>query len=142
MNRTQLINDVFDSYRYLRRAFLPPKKIKTLANAPTRAQIGILFVVAQEKSMSIKKLSTQLSMTPSAVTQLVDPLVQSLLISRSTDMKDRRRIHLILTKSGKKILQVVRRQRIKALTTILAPLSDNELRQLAVLQHKLSSIKE
>jgi len=76
------------------------------------------------------------------VTQLVDPLVQSLLISRSTDMKDRRRIHLILTKSGKKILQVVRRQRIKALTTILAPLSDNELRQLAVLQHKLSSIKE
>ncbi len=138
MDRAQLIIDVFDSYRYMRHAFMPPKPVNASPNAPTRAQLGILFVVAQGKALSIKELAEQLCMTSSAATQLVDSLVQLALISRTEDADDRRKIRLILTKKGEKLLKEAREQRLKALTQILSPLTDNELKQLAVLQQKLS----
>lgn len=138
MNRNKLISDVFDSYRYLRHAFMPPKSIGTGPNAPTRAQLGILFTVAQCKSVSIKDLAEQFGMTSSAATQLVDSLEEHKLIVREEDKDDRRRIRLALTAKAKKLLQATRRQRMKSLTKVLEPLTDAELKQLASLQQKLS----
>ncbi|HVW67240.1 MAG TPA: MarR family transcriptional regulator [Candidatus Peribacteraceae bacterium] len=120
-------------------AFTPPKTTKSGAHAPTPAQLGMLLMIARDKGSTVTEMSQHLCMTPSAATQLIDSLVSHRLLKRTTDTKDRRKIHLTLTESGKKMLLRARKQRLKALADVLSPLTDTELKQLVKLQQKLAS---
>lgn len=99
----------------------------------------MLLMIARDKGSTVTEMSQHLCMTPSAATQLIDSLVSHRLLKRTTDTKDRRKIHLTLTESGKKMLLRARKQRLKALADVLSPLTDTELKQLVKLQQKLAS---
>ncbi len=103
----------------------------------TPAQVGILFTVHQEGPQSIKTLSTVLGLSSSAVTQLVDSLVDEKLLTRTEDKVDRRKISVTLTPRGKKKLLAAKKLHLATLTKLLAVLSDREVQELCRLQQKI-----
>src|SRR3990170_3653135 len=62
------------------------------------SQVRILFSIAKEKGgASVKDLAEILGVTPGAVTQFVDGLVEKDLVKREEDLSDRRILRIKLT---------------------------------------------
>jgi DNA-binding MarR family transcriptional regulator len=76
------------------------------AGLPTQQHQALLAIKGypRGKAMTVGALAEQLLITPHAATELVDRLVDSGLISRSKDAKDRRRLKLALTRKAERVL--------------------------------------
>jgi DNA-binding MarR family transcriptional regulator len=76
------------------------------AGLPTQQHQALLAIKGYPcgKAMTVGALAEQLLITPHAATELVDRLVDSGLISRSKDAKDRRRLKLALTRKAERVL--------------------------------------
>ncbi len=68
------------------------------------SQIGAMFQIRHGRS-NVSDLGERLGITNAAVSQLLEPLVQSGLIQRTEDPQDRRIKPLVLTEKGEQILQ-------------------------------------
>ncbi len=66
-------------------------------------QYRILGLLAEGSSAS-SALADHLTVSPPSITAVVDGLVSRGLVSRSTDLDDRRRVHLELTDPGRRLL--------------------------------------
>ena len=139
MNRHALISHFLDNMDMLRRGLMS-KHVNHRThtkNCPTRAQLGVLYIIAAEGKLSIKELANRFSMSSSAATQLVESLVKGKLLSRSEDSKDRRKIVITLTSLGTKTLAEARAEHIVSLSKILQPLTTADLVLLHRLQEKV-----
>lgn len=76
-------------------------------------------------------------MSSSAATQIVDGLVREKVLMRQVDKKDRRKISISLTATGKKKLLQAKKLRAKAMAKYFDPLNDKELAQLQKLLEKI-----
>jgi DNA-binding MarR family transcriptional regulator len=110
----------------------PKKKL-----LPTRAQMGVLFLVSRVGTTGIKNIAERLCMTSSAATQLVDGLVDDGLLTRREGGEDRRKTEVSLTSKGKKKVDSCMKMRHKLLEKLLEPLTDAELRAFKNLQQKM-----
>ena len=138
MNRKELIQHFFKNMDSMARIGLMHNKHDLRPkNMPPHAQMGVLFVVMQSGPVTIKELSQHFGMTSSAATQLVNELVKGGYIARKEDAVDRRKICLMLTTKGKKIILQAKEYRMKKMTEMFAPLSDEELRQFENIQTKI-----
>lgn len=108
------------------------------ASMPTRAQLGVLFMLSAHPSLSIKELAEQFGISSSATTQLVSAMVGEGLLTRTEDPLDRRLVRIDLTQKGKKQLEVARESRTRHLSRMFEPLTDSELEELLRLQQKMS----
>ena len=104
---------------------------------PPHGQMGVLFVVSHQGPISIKDISQRFGMTSSAATQLVTSLVKAGLLARKEDDSDRRKVGIILTAQGKKILEKAKEHRMNKMSKMFATLSDTELEQLGKIQAKI-----
>ncbi len=67
-----------------------------------RRQVMILFLIAETKQgKSVKDLAQFFKVTPGAITQLINVLVDYKLVCRYQDIQDRRSVHIILSSSAK-----------------------------------------
>jgi DNA-binding MarR family transcriptional regulator len=105
---------------------------------PTRAQLGVLFMLSSHPSLSIKELAEQFGISSSATTQLVSAMVGEGLLTRAEDAQDRRLVRIDLTQKGKKQLEAARESRTRYLSRMFEPLTDGELGELLRLQEKMS----
>jgi DNA-binding MarR family transcriptional regulator len=138
MKRTELITAITEGMACMRRsAMSQPAASAGDKNCPTRAQVGVLFMLAHDGPQTTKDLAARLAMTSSAVTQLVDGLVRDKSIARKEDKDDRRRIQLSLTDNGKKRLAEAKKQHVTVFTRLFNGLSDEELVQLHKIQQKI-----
>lgn len=113
------------------------KSLHSPNNMPTRSQLCIMMILAQDGNRSIKELAKQFSMTSSAATQIVNGLVKEKLLARQIDKKDRRKISISLTEAGKKRLLEAKKMRMKVMTKYFDPLNDKELDQLQKILEKI-----
>ena len=113
------------------------KHTQSHKDMPPHAQMGVLFMVAINGPMSIKEISKRFGMTSSAATQLVNGLVKGGLLTREEDKDDRRKICVILTAKGKKIIEKAKEYRMKRMIEMFEPLSDTELGQLQKILTKI-----
>ncbi len=139
MQRTEMITSFLENMALLKRLMRPNKQTKSAHLGMTPAQIGIMITLAHEGPKSIKELSELLCMSSSAATQLVDGLVRARLLQRTEDAKDRRKISVTLTATGKKKLATARKTHLSAITTLFKPLTDTEIHELYRLQQKIIS---
>ena len=101
------------------------------------SQVEVLWHVSKQTDMSIKEVANNLHITPSAVTQLIEPLVKEGCLLRNTDPSDRRSVMLHVSPTGKKDLEIVHKARVAWMSTLLKPLSDQELETLVSLFEKI-----
>lgn len=77
------------------------------------------------------RLAEQLAITPRAVTDVVDALLDATLISAQPDPSDRRAKIVSITPAGEEKLRAARRQRDAMATELFGSLGDTERSQLA-----------
>src|SRR5258708_548293 len=103
-----------------------------------RPHIGILFMLGQNKDgMSTKDLAEKLHVTPSAITQLVDKLVEKKLVERQGDQTDRRVLKVKLTEFAKDKFKKFRENYLNSISAMFDELNDNELVNLVNLLEKV-----
>ncbi len=104
----------------------------------SKAQVGILFLVAEKKEGApVKRLVEMLGVTPGAVTQFVDALVEKGLVSREEDPDDRRILRIRLTALAESNFERFRKDYFRSLGLLFGPLNDGEIKQLAGLLGKI-----
>ena len=135
MKREDLIQDVVESLSKCQR-LAAPSAWKTLGLS--HAQIGMLFMLFHHSEATVKQISEYLGVTKSAVTQLLDPLVDKKLVNRTHDPKDRRFVRLGLTPSGLLLLKKLHGLKFAGIRSALDSLSGKELAQLADLHRKMA----
>jgi DNA-binding MarR family transcriptional regulator len=70
----------------------------------TMGQFGALMHIHQAKGCGVSDIGSDLGITNSAASQMMERLVQLQLITRSEDPNDRRSKQLVLTDKGRQIL--------------------------------------
>ncbi len=138
MNRSVAINQLFENMGATRRMMSKAHGQSPVKNMPTRGQLGILMMLGDESVMGIKELAEKFAMSSSAVTQLVDGLVDDGFVTRKEDADDRRKIGLSLTPSGKKKLVESKKEHLASLAKLFAPLTDDELRTFLHISNKVA----
>lgn len=104
--------------------------------APPHA--GILRILSSTPAITQQALATTLGMAPSRLVALIDDMDSRGLIERRGDPDDRRRYALHLTEKGRAMLETVGRVSREHSQALLAALSDEEQRQLALLLQRIA----
>jgi DNA-binding MarR family transcriptional regulator len=80
---------------------------------------------------TVSELAEARNISRAAISQAVEVLVQRGLVTRTTDLLDRRHLRLALTASGGALLDTIFDDTRQWMMQILSPLSDEELESLA-----------
>jgi DNA-binding MarR family transcriptional regulator len=89
----------------------------------TYAQAQVLFYVAQHPGCHMGQVAKTFNVTLSAITQIVDRLVQKQLLTRVSNPTDRRVYILELTPEGKALVQELEKLQVEVLEPVLQRLS-------------------
>lgn len=100
-------------------------------------QAGLLMFIDGKKRCKMSELAAELSLSPGAITQMVDSLVLQGFIERVDDEKDRRVVLVKLTEKAQNLINRVKRRRQMLLNEILSSLSRDEALTLITLISKL-----
>lgn len=136
MKREDLIQEIVESLARCQR-LTKPSVWQTLGLS--HAQVGMLFLLFHHHETSVKKISEYLGVTKSAVTQLLDPLVEKRLVSRKNDPQDRRIVRLSLTPKGLQLLKKLNKLKYAGIRSALDSLSMQELQAMAQLHQKMNA---
>ena len=103
--------------------------------------LHLLFTISRKKTegISVKELAESSSVTPGAITQFVDALVERGLVSRESDPSDRRIVRLKLTAQARNQLKKFRKEHAKSMSRIFDALDDDEIKQLIKLFTKIDT---
>jgi DNA-binding MarR family transcriptional regulator len=105
----------------------------------SKAQVYMLYMLYYHKHPNMKKLAEQMDISKSAITQIMEPLIEKGLVSRTSDPKDRRVAILDLTKKGHQTIKKLNHERTEGLRAAMKQLNDKELKQLYELHQKITA---
>ena len=106
-------------------------------------QVHLLIAISKEKEgISVKELAERTNVTPGAITQFVDVLVEKGLVMREGDHNDRRVVRLKTTDLAKNQFEKFRKAHLESFRRLFEVLSDDEIKQLIALISKINSAPE
>jgi len=101
------------------------------------SQMAILHLVEQHQDIGIKQMAQLLGITSSAVTQLVNTLVDKGYLSRHDNSSDRRSLQINLTQKCREEVEQLEQRQIERMTGVFEALSDEELENYIKLNKKI-----
>lgn len=102
--------------------------------------VRILFFIAKQKeNVAVKDLAEMLKVTPGAVTQFVNTLVQNRLVTRVEDKKDRRIIRIKLTEHGVNSLEEFKKGYMASTNQVFDVLSEMEIKEFVRILDKVNA---
>ncbi len=104
----------------------------------TPSQWGVVMLIGQRGATSVKEVADALHIRSSAVTQLVDGLVESGYVERKEHAKDRRAVVLTLSKKTKNQVEKMKGHMVKKFLEMFEVLSDKEFDQFCTLHRKIA----
>jgi DNA-binding MarR family transcriptional regulator len=106
-----------------------------------RQQVMILFFIYENKGLaSVKAIAKKLNVTPGAITQFVDGLVEKKLVIREENSRDRRSINIILAPDVEEKFNSFRQTYLTNASRSFTGLSDMELVEFIKLLEKIEFI--
>lgn len=109
----------------------------------TGPQLMMLYTINGMGSCPAGKLASKLEVTPSAITVMIDRLVQNGFVERKHDELDRRIVLLEATAKGKEVLKELGKLRAEAIKAYLACVEPEELELfLTIFEKIVKKIKE
>lgn len=136
MNREEIVQEIIENMTRCQRK---PDASGWRHVGLSHAQVSMLFMLFYHPEANVKQISEHLGITKSAVTQVMDPLVDKDLVNRQNDPNDRRIVRLSLTPGGKKILKEVHKLKFAGMRAALSGLNNKELEQMAALYKKMTA---
>lgn len=108
-----------------------------------RQQLMLLFFVFEKKGLvSVKEIAKLLRVTPGAVTQFVNALVDKGLVRREESLVDHRSVNIKLTISAEKRFNDFKKMYLVNASKAFVGLNEKELRQLVLLLGKIKKISD
>lgn len=92
----------------------------------TIPQVVVLDLLAERGPCKMSELAKALGLTMSAVTVIVDKMIEFKLVKRERSTKDRRVVKVIMLNKGMKIARRARKERIHIVNDFLSPLTEKE----------------
>lgn len=116
-------------------------RVESRSPSLSQPHARLLFAIASKKEagISVKELAEKTGVTPGAITQFVDALVEKQLVKRREDPNDRRIVRLTLTKTAKDQFGKLRKDFLSSATRMFTILTDDEIETLIGLLAKVSS---
>jgi DNA-binding MarR family transcriptional regulator len=106
-------------------------------------QANLLFAIAHKKDgISVKELAESAGVTPGAITQFVDGLVEKGLVQREADPYDRRVVRLKLTELAKSQFEKFRKAHLESFSRMFEVFTNDEIKQLIALISKIDNTHE
>jgi DNA-binding MarR family transcriptional regulator len=136
LDRAKLIEELLESFHAIRHKLVIGSHSFTDGQI-SLSQLVVLRIVSQEDGISIKDISGKLGITSSAVTQLVDGLVNREYLKREGSLEDRRALRLFLSAQGKVMIETMRLKGLKKLFSIFNALDDEEFAKYCELNKKI-----
>ena len=106
--------------------------------SPPQAQLLITIARSSNNGLSVKELAESIHVTPGAITQFADALIEKGLVKRESDANDRRIVRMKLTTSGRNQFEVLNKEFLASATQAFDALSNEEITQLISLLTKIS----
>jgi DNA-binding MarR family transcriptional regulator len=103
----------------------------------TMAQLGAMFHIYQKGACGVSDIGSDLGVTNSAASQMLERLVQLKLITRSEDPSDRRVKQIVLTDKGRTILQESNQANQDWLESMVQTMNADEREQIS---HALATL--
>jgi DNA-binding MarR family transcriptional regulator len=104
------------------------------------AHMHLLFSIANNKEgVSVKELAEGASVTPGAITQFVDTLVEKGLVAREGDPNDRRIVRLKLTELAKSNFKKFKTEHLASMCRVFDVLTNDEIKQLLSILNKIDT---
>jgi len=125
MSSDQLVEDLFDLWRWLRRMSNEIRQGEI-----TREQFWLLHQLRRRDAMSIGDVAEALGVAQSTATTACKRLEASGLITRTRRSDDERVVEVELTDHGRTTVEGWRRRRREAVAALVAPLDDPERAEL------------
>jgi DNA-binding MarR family transcriptional regulator len=97
----------------------------------TSRQVTLLWLVKRSPGLSLRELAAEEGISPPAISGYVDRLERRGLLQRVRSAEDRRRVGLVLTPAGARLLRRVRERRTAWLAERLDGLAPDELEAVA-----------
>lgn len=137
INRKDKTLELMEIFRDLHKS----SKFKLMGhkNCPpvTLAQWGVLAILQQNQSASVKEIAKGLNITSSAATQLTDGLVKKGFVLRTQNKDDRRKLTLTLSEKTRKQVEQMHAESVNIFTKLFDSLSDKEFEQFFNLHVKV-----
>lgn len=108
--------------------------------APSESQL--LQLISDVQPVSFKELAAAMHLTPGAITQLVDSLVDAGYVTRTPSAQDRRMAVVALTPQGSRTIGNLRHKKKEFFAEVVSDLSDDELAVFLNVQRKMLAYLE
>ncbi len=103
----------------------------------TSGELGLLFVVKKDGPISAQDIAARLAMTPGAVSQIVDKLLDGGYVVRTPRETDRRVLNLTLSERGLRQVADIEHAHHMLIKQMTEAIDDTELAQLIVTLNKM-----
>jgi DNA-binding MarR family transcriptional regulator len=101
------------------------------------AHMAVMHIIAGEERCYSKAIAGHLGVTPSAVSQITDVLMDEGYIEKHVDPVDRRQAYFTATAKGEEKLAYARQQHVLGLQSICRDIGDEELRSFRDIVRKM-----
>ncbi|MBP6005406.1 MarR family transcriptional regulator [Candidatus Saccharibacteria bacterium] len=123
--RTALLSQLIENFQQSHRSIIRIKSKQT--TGLPHAQRALLLTVDSKNKSNIKELSQILDITPAAITQQVEILVEQNLLIREIDSNDRRNVIVSLSKPGLELVKKLQAIRLEKIKGYFANITDQQL---------------
>ncbi|GGE69157.1 MarR family winged helix-turn-helix transcriptional regulator [Priestia taiwanensis] len=108
----------------------------------TPQQYYVLKTLYNDGSARVNQLAEKMQVKPSAITIIVNKLVEQELVIREYDEEDRRAVNVYLTTSGEELVKKARRLHGELMRRYFARFSEEELETFITLYDKLDMMMQ
>jgi DNA-binding MarR family transcriptional regulator len=130
-----LVQRMMSIMRHVRHPAPPPGELPL-----SPPQLNLLFTIAHKpKGVSVKELAEFTGVTPGAITQFVDVLVEKGLVMRQGDTVDRRVVWLKLTPLAVSQFEKFRQEQLTSFSRVFEALTEDEIKQILTLMEKIDT---
>lgn len=120
---------------------LKPNSLNNILNEFNRGEIGVLSYLAFDKNeVSAGELSDNLNVTTARIASILNSLESKEYISRSENIKDKRKILVRITKQGKELAISAKQEIIDKIIKIIQEVGHEELKNYIDVALKIKKI--
>ncbi len=140
-----LVKSLQEAFNLFRQRMMGNLFVYAKDNGLTMPQFGAMFHIYHSGVCGVSEIGSDLGVTNSAASQMLERLVQTKLISRSEDPSDRRGKLVVLTDKGREVLlkgNLANQLWLKDLARSMTPAEQEQVRQaIAILVEKARQLE-
>jgi DNA-binding MarR family transcriptional regulator len=137
MKRAQLLQNILENFSRMKREMMVNAHTHQVPMGVTYSELIIIRQVYDHSGAGVKDIADNMCVSSSAVTQIVNKLIEKGLLIREDDVEDRRHLKLSLSENMKTEYEKIMKQQYEHMAQVFSSLTDEELEIFSKLSGKI-----